>query len=140
MTDSKTHSLLTLCLVASAFLLSACQNGTEGPSTAERALDELQRKYDELVQDRLEDPVQWAQDDIENLGDWEYRVEDVPFLTGADFAAQLNEFGNERWEVIWLERGQDGFTVIMKRPAVSILSKIPLSQLGRMFIGGSEGQ
>ncbi len=140
MTDSKSRRSLAFGIIASGLLLSACQDGTEGPSAAERALDELQRKYDELVEDKLDDPVQWAQDDIENLGDWEYRVEDVPFVTGADFAAQLNEFGNERWEVIWLERGQDGFTVIMKRPAVSILSKIPLSQLGRMFIGGSEGQ
>ncbi len=131
---------MVLGIVASALLLSACQDGAEGPSAAERALDELQRKYDELVQDRLEDPVQWAQDDIENLGDWEYRVEDLPLAAGVDFAAQLNEYGNDRWEVIWLERGQDGYTVIMKRPAVSLLSKIPLSQLGRMVIGGSEGQ
>ena len=140
MMASKSPCSLLVSIVVISLFLSACQNDSEGPSAAEKALDELQRKYDELVDDKLEDPVQWAQDDIENLGDWEYRVESLPFATAEEFTARLNEFGNERWEVIWLEREADGVTVIMKRPAVSILSKIPLSQLGRLIIGGSEGQ
>lgn len=30
--------------------------------------------------------------------------------------------------------------MILKKPSISYLTKIPLSQLGRIVIGGSEGQ
>ena len=120
--------------------LSACQTESEEPSAAQKALDELGRKYDELVEDKIEDPVQWATDDIENLGDWDYRVENLSFASEQDLADQLNELGNERWEVIWLERTPDGFLVVLKKPSVSYLSKIPLSGLGKIIIGGSDGK
>ena len=83
--------------------------------------------------------MEWAASDLENLGDWEYRVETLKLTSEAEFAATLNEFGNDRWEVIWLERTPGGFMVIMKKPSISLLSKIPLSQLGRFVIDGSEG-
>ena len=44
--------------------------------------------------------------------------------------------GDERWEIVWIEPGADGRVAILKRPAVSLLSKIPLSQLGRLLMGG----
>lgn len=131
-------------LIAAAALLvhslSACQSETEKPSAARKAFEELQQKYDELVEDKLEDPVQWAADDIENLGDWDYRVENLSYSSAEDLAGQLNEFGNDRWEVIWLERTPDGFLAVLKKPSVSYLSKIPLSGLGKIVIGGSDGQ
>ncbi|MGI9236884.1 MAG: hypothetical protein ACR2QZ_05775 [Woeseiaceae bacterium] len=119
--------------------LSACESEFEEPSAARKAFDELQQKYDELVEEKLEDPVQWAADDIENLGDWDYRVENLSFSSAEDLAAQLNEFGNDRWEVIWLERTPEGFLAVLKKPSVSYLSKIPLSGLGKIVIGGSDG-
>ncbi|MGI9235683.1 MAG: hypothetical protein ACR2RD_18790 [Woeseiaceae bacterium] len=121
-------------------ILSACQPESEQPSAARKAFDELQQKYDELVEDKLEDPVQWATDDIENLGDWDYRVENLSYSSAEELAAQLNEFGNDRWEVIWLERTPDGFLAVLKKPSVSYLSKIPLSGLGKIVIGGSDGE
>lgn len=132
-----------LFLVVAALVvhvLAACQSESEEPSAARKAFDELQKKYDQLVEEKLEDPVQWAADDIENLGDWDYRVENLSFSSAEDLAEQLNEFGNDRWEVIWLERTPDGFLAVLKKPSVSYLSKIPLSGLGKIVIGGSDGQ
>ena len=119
----------------------------EEPSTAERALEEMQRRYEELQQrfdeftgDQLDAPVEWAQEDIENIGDWEYRVVEFGRMSAEELEAALNELGNERWQVIWIEGNLTGRTVIMKRPAVSILSKLPLSALGRLLMRDSGGQ
>ncbi len=120
----------------------------EEPSTADRALDELQRRYESLQQqfeeltnsDQLDAPVEWAQEDLENIGDWEYRVVEVGRLSAEELQATLNELGNDRWQVIWIEGNLAGKTIILKRPAVSVLSKLPLSALGRLLMRDSGGQ
>ncbi len=126
----------TICL---AHGLSACQPEAEEVSTAQKAIDELQKQYNELVDDKMDAPIDWATEDIENIGDWEYRVENLAFSTPDELASQLNGLGNDRWEVIWLERTPAGYFAVLKKPSISYLSKIPLSQLGRIMIGGPEG-
>ena len=81
-------------------LLSACETDSQESSAAQRALDELQSKYDALVKDKVDAPVEWAKDDIENIGDWEYRVVNLSYASPEDLETQLNEYGNDRWEVI----------------------------------------
>lgn len=126
-----------------ALLLMACGSGTpesnetSSPSMTEKALQDLQQKYDRLTGDRLEDPVKWATDDIENIGDWEYRVVEFGALATTEWEAELNSYGNDRWEVAWVESTPASRVVVFKRPSISLLSKIPLSQLGRMVIGDS---
>ena len=67
-------------------------------------------------------------------------MEKLSYSSPEDFAAQLNVFGNERWEVIWLERTPDGFLAVLKKPSISYLSKVPLSEIGKYVIGISDGQ
>lgn len=121
-------------------ILTGCQSESDESSAAQKALDEIQNKYDELVKDKVDIPVDWATEDLENIGDWEYRVVRLSYTSPEDLEAQLNEYGNQRWEVTWLEDTPEGFLVVLKKPSISYLSKIPLSQLGRIVIGGSDGQ
>ena len=125
-----------LCLVL-AFGIAACGGESSEPSAAEKALHELQAKYDELREKELNDPVKWAADDLENIGDWEYRVETLSLDSTEEFEAALNELGDERWEVIWMEKNTVGYTVFLKKPAISYLNKIPLSSFGRFVIDDS---
>lgn len=134
-----TRFFLILSLVFFAFL-AACETESQEPSAASKALDDLQAKYDELVKDKVDVPVDWAAEDLENIGDWEYRVENIAYTSPEDFAAQLNMFGNERWEVIWLERTPDGFLAVLKKPSISYLSKVPLSEIGKYVIGISNDE
>lgn len=127
-------------LVSASFGLLSCQTESQEPSAADKALSQLQKKYDELVDGTVDDTTQWAADDWENIGDWEYRVENLSFSSAEQLATQLNELGNERWEVIWLDRTPDGFLVVLKKPAISYLSKIPISQLGKLLIRGSDSE
>lgn len=117
-----------------ALLLAAC--GGEGQSRTERALEELQSKYDELAGDRLEEPVQWASEDLENIGDWEYEVVDLSTIPAERLKAELNALGDDRWELVWVDVIGGNRVALFKRPAVSWLSKVPLSQLGRLLMGG----
>ena len=107
-------------------------------SNVRRAINDLQAKVDELAGDRLGDPVQWASDDIENIGDWEYKVVEFADVPAADWEQALNDYGDDRWQLVWIDRPEPGtVTVVMKRPAVSLLSRIPLSALGRMMMRDS---
>lgn len=135
----RTRQIVITTTALLALGLSACQSEVEEASTAQKAMDELQKKYNELVDDNIDVPIDWATEDIENIGDWEYRVENLAFSTPEELTSKLNELGNDRWEVIWLQRTPDGYFAVMKKPSISYLSKIPLSQLGKIMIGGSDG-
>ena len=128
-----------------AIALAGCGNDPGEPSptdkaidTADRAIDSLSQKYDELTERELGDPVQWAQEDIENIGDWDYKIVELDNVTAEELEAALNELGNERWQAFWVEKRLTGYTIMLKRTSISYLSKIPLSQIGRIMLGGSE--
>ncbi len=131
----KNVRLISLMLL---LCLGSCKSSTDESSAAERAVDGLQKKYDELLKDKVDMPVDWASEDLENIGDWEYRVETIPFSSTDDFAEKLNAYGDDRWEVIWLEKTPGGYLAFMKKPSISYLSKIPLTPLGRLLMDGSD--
>ena len=118
--------------------VTACGAPTNEPTAAEKALDQLQEKYDALTDGDLDDPMQWASEDLKKLGDWEYKVVEIGNIGTAELEETLNEAGSERWEVIWMEKTLDGHVIVMKRSSISYLSKIPLSQIGRLVIPDSE--
>lgn len=119
------------------FFASGCEKDANEPSASERALDELQSKYDELIEDKLESPVRWATDDLENIGDWEYRIVELADTAAISLEMSFNELGNDRWEVFWIESMGNGYRVMLKRPSRSYLSRIPLTQIGRFVIDGT---
>lgn len=138
-------SLITVCLS----VLSACNPETETETTStsstqdvsklESAMAELQNKYEELRQAKPTAAFDWASEDLKNIGDWEYKILE---LSGSvtDLEDELNALGKERWQVFWIKDiSANNIQVMLKRPTVSYLSKIPLSSLGKMMING-EGQ
>lgn len=124
-------------LVPLLFLLGCTDS--EAPSRSEGALQELQAKYDELAEGKLGQPVQWASEDLENIGDWEYKVVDISRWDAERMETELNVLGDDRWEIVWIDSVAGQRVALLKRPAVSWLSKIPLSQLGRLVLGESDG-
>ena len=143
MQATRLSSLLLVTVLVSA--LAACRGPTDdtptdNASAAEKALDGLQERYDALTEGDLDDPMQWASEDLKKIGDWEYKVVEHDGVVAAELEAVLNKAGTERWEVIWIEKTLSGHLIVMKRSSISYLSKIPLSQLGRLVIPDSEGQ
>lgn len=69
-----------------------------------------------------EEMMSAARADLQGIGDWEYRVE---ALSG-DLEAQqalLNEWGTERWDVIWIKGDGKKMTVYMKRPVRTLTER-----------------
>lgn len=120
------------------FSAAGCGGAADEPSVTDKAIEGLQNKYDDLTEGGVEAPMEWASDDIKKIGDWQYKVIEIGKVSGSELETALNEAGSDRWEVIWMEKTLDGHSVVMKRPSISYLSKIPLSQLGRLVIGDSE--
>ncbi len=133
----QTNQVFHILAVACIFLATGCNRDAGEPSATESALDDLQSKYDELVEEKLEIPVRWATDDLENIGDWEYKVVELSGATAESLETTFNELGNDRWEVFWIENVRNGYRIMFKRPSRSYLSRIPLTQIGRFVIDGA---
>lgn len=127
----------TILIFLVFFFASGCDRDSDEPLTTEKAVAEMQATYDALIAKGVDVPVEWATADIENIGDWEYRILDLPNAATESLQDSLNELGNERWEVFWIENSGNVYRVMLKRPSRSYLNRIPLSQLGQFLIGGS---
>ena len=128
---------LVLLAVVSVFV-GGCEQEPGQPSPAERALGELQAKYEELKETQGTDPVEWAKEDLENLGDWEYRIVEIPLASAGELETELNALGDERWEAFWVTESGGELRVLLKRPSVSYISKLPFLQLGRVITDGGQ--
>lgn len=109
-------------------------------SMTARMVEQLSAVYADLaalIGDNPGEAVGWAQDDIENLGDWEYRIVEIDEREDAAIEAALNALGNERWEVYWVTDGNGSAKFYLKRPSLSYLSRVPLSTLFRLLPGGA---
>ena len=98
-------------------------------------LYELLRERGEAVPD---DVSSWAQEDLESIGSWEYRVEPLEVGDPAALEARMNELGAERWECFAVTPSPGGSVMLFRRPARSYLGSIPLMELLRILaLGGA---
>ncbi len=116
---SDMRNSLALALIAALALAGAAAAQEDPPdedeagkpaeeeSTSSRAWAEVKGTYKkakrkavemgETVPDRIPD---WVKEDLENVGDWEYRVVEAP---RGKLESTLNELGAERWECFSVE-------------------------------------
>ncbi len=126
---SRLSGPIIVCLTALVTL--ACEREPGEPSQAERALEEVKQLYAQAKAKAPEDPIEWVKEDIDRYGDWEYQIIILADGELSNLEEQLNEVGQERWEVFWVERSRANLRLFLKRPAISYLRSIPLSNLGR---------
>ena len=93
------------------------------------ALEDIVDLYEEAMKLAPDDPVEWAKDDIQKIGDWEYRVVVHAKAEPAELEAVLNEYGAERWEVFWVSESLSKITFYLKKPARSYLRMVPVSSI-----------
>ncbi|MGH8223534.1 MAG: hypothetical protein ACREQZ_11230 [Woeseiaceae bacterium] len=126
----------SIAVLAAALAACSPREGDE-PAPPDGTLEEIRRLYEEAVSAAPEDPVGWAREDLEKLGDWEYRIAVVTKGDAAATEAALNELGKERWEVFWVTESATALTFYLKRPARSYLRMLPLSGLRGLIDGAS---
>ena len=76
---------------------------------------------------------EWLLKDIENIGDWEYKVESYSPEESKEIEKKLNELGKERWQCFWVESDKKEKVFYFKRTKMSYLSKIPTGALLRIM-------
>ena len=132
----KNNAFRFAILLGVVCMFAACDREPGELSRAEQALEELQRFIGEVRERVPEAPVEWAKEDLARYGDWEYRVVTLAELEADALEEELNELGQERWEVFWIERTDQGLNLFLKRPTVSYLRAVPFSEIGRVVPGG----
>jgi hypothetical protein len=128
-----------LAVLAPLLLLLACgfDEGAPGrlPASLEEVVERLYQRAREAGEEVPPDAMEWAREDLERAGDWEYRVVRLESDDDAAIEARHAALGAERWEAFWVERSSAGRRIFLKRRAVSYLRTLPLSELGRLFPG-----
>lgn len=129
-------------VACAAFLWTlACNPGAPPPETAPELQEQIIQLYErarESGEAVSGDVYEWAREDVERIGDWEYRVVRHDDDGDASIEAALNELGSERWEVVWIERRSGALRLFLKRPRRSFLRHLPLSELPRLVPGLGE--
>lgn len=132
----KNHLLLICaCLV---MMCSSCEKVDElKKSTADRIdgtgiRQEIEQAYEKVKRTGVAVPdnaITWAKEDIQKIGDWDYRVVRLEETKPDEIESRLNEYGRSRWEVIWIDARPKGKTLYMKRPTRSYLKHFPLREV-----------
>ena len=136
--------LLTFIFVSSSFFLLAEEESKAEEKTYSEKLKEVYEKglkgakdkYAETVGDGKEltgKSKEWVLKDIENIGDWEYKVEAYGAEQAKDMEKKLNELGKERWQCFWVESSKKEKVFYFKRTKMSYLSKVPAGAILRIM-------
>ena len=116
--------------------------GNSGGEEDSGLWDEVERLYGQ-ARDTGEqvpgDVYDWLQEDLNHIGDWEYRVIAVSDLAEDGLETTMNELGVERWECFAVVREREVVHLFFKRPAKSYLRHIPISDLWKLVPGKGEG-
>jgi len=113
------------------------QGAAENPAVKEPGVwDQVVALYEKakLAGENVPDDVaEWVKQDLQSIGDWEYRVVRVPVVSPATAEAELNALGGERWECFWVQLDDDQTLFFMKRPMRSFIKTIPVPDLIKLL-------
>ena len=115
------------------------ESNEQDVSKLESAMAELQNKYEDLRKTKPSAAFDWASEDLKNIGDWEYKIIELSGLSSSELEDEFNALGEERWQIFWIkEKSNENMQVMLKRPTISYLSKLPLSSLGKIMLDGEQ--
>jgi len=136
------------CVVVLLLVTPRSLSAVEEPRTytweesAQQVLGDVQRVYEkarETGEKASESVYEWMREDLQKIGDWEYKVLSIPDLEDASVEAKLNELGRERWECVWVSEREETVRLFFKRPVRSYLSRMQVEQLLHLVPQGGEG-
>ena len=108
----------------------------EGKKIYDKGVKGAKEKYGVGLDDGkslTEKSKEWLLKDIENIGDWEYKVVSHGSKDFKALEKDLNELGKERWQCFWVEAAGEEKVFYFKRTKMSYLSKIPTGALLRII-------
>ena len=138
------HPVLSVSIAVFFWVLIATPVLAQQPNSEDTGIwDQVVSLYEQAKQageTAADDVYEWAREDLEAIGDWEYKVEYFANPNHIALEKKLNELGKERWDVVWIDRQGANLIVTMKRPSRTWLNKLPLGQLIKAAAGtGTDG-
>ena len=103
----------------------------------------LQFFYDWAKEDGYRVPgdvMEWAWQDIDQVGSWEYRILELKTNECRVIENELNALGASRWECFWVEETETGKRFYLKKAGRSYLHGIPTGDLLKLIPSGSDRQ
>ena len=76
---------------------------------------------------------EWLMKDLENMGDWEYKIAAFGNKVPEEMEKELNQLGNERWQCFWVDNAGKQKVFYFKRTKMSFIQKIPAADLLRII-------
>ena len=71
----------------------------------------------------------WVKGDIENIGDWEYKIVAFGDKAHPELEKELNQLGKSRWQCFWVEANAKNKVFYFKRSKISYIQKMPAGEL-----------
>ncbi len=125
-------------------LISALTTGAVAQDDAEAEPDiwaEIRRLY-EMAKEAGEqvpgDVADWFKQDLDRIGDWEYRLLVVSSLSNDKLEAKLNELGADRWECFAVLHDGGTIRLFLKRPVKSYLKHVPITDMWKLVPSGGD--
>ena len=131
--DHKRIGLLYLISILSAFFLAGMMAmppdvPAEEPGTWDQVVD-LYEQAKEAGETTSKDAYEWVREDFHSIGDWQYRVVELPFGSAETLEQELNDLGADRWECVWIEPRDNKMLGIFKRRTRTYLNRVPMGDL-----------
>ena len=127
-------TFITLCLVHSC-LYGEEEEGSfldRGKKLLGEKVESGKKLLGEKVkanQDIKSQAKEWVKGDVENIGDWEYKIVAFADKAHPELEKELNQLGKSRWQCFWVESTEKNKVFYFKRSKISYIQKMPAGEL-----------
>jgi hypothetical protein len=97
-------AFLMLCLIP--LYLHPAEKVESGKKLYDENIEGRKKLYEQNFGDGkelTEQTKEWVKEDIENMGDWEYKIVAFGGKATTGMGKALDQLGNERWQCFWVE-------------------------------------
>ena len=131
--------IVAMCLPVSLVAGQDSSSQSEEESGIWAEVVRLYEKAKEAGGQVPKDVYEWVKQDLERIGDWEYRVVDIESADAGTLEERLNAMGLDRWECFFVQSVGSDVRLMMKRPRRAYLRHLPVSDMLKLLPTDSEG-
>ena len=131
-----TKTLLIVLLVPGMCWLSLSADDSVEEKAEETYWQKTKKAYEELTsgeKDLTKETKKWIEEDLENIGDWEYRIVEINDSTAESIQMILNKMGKDRWECFFVDTSDNKRFFYFKKSKISYLQKLSKADLGKIL-------
>ena len=128
-------------ILASATIVAAQEGSGTDPEADSDVWTEIRTLYEKAKETGEQVPgdfVAWLKQDLDRIGDWEYRLLVVSSLSNDKLEAKLNELGADRWECFAVLHDGGTIRLFLKRPVKSYLKHVPITDMWKLVPSGGD--